>query len=162
MWRTHEHSIESNKKEFSIEWNVAVTAEHLFLFLRFLVAAAASILLHFCLELHFQCPLFASTERCFWPPHIECIFLFTIDWIFGAESESIEFLNTFCLLELFYQSALINSTWAKGCTRNCKFRLHVITSLMHRIIDPIVYPSDTLAIAPVSKPGLMPLYSLQN
>lgn len=66
---------------------------NLFFLFRFLVtaAAAASILLHFRLEFHFQCSLFTSAERRFRPPRIECVFLFTIDWIFGAESESIEF-----------------------------------------------------------------------
>lgn len=63
MAGSHEHLNESNKREFSIKWDAAVS-EYLFLFLRFLVTAA-SILLHFCLKLHFQCPLFASTERRF-------------------------------------------------------------------------------------------------
>lgn len=62
---------------------------------------------------------------------------------------------------VFYLSTLISSEWVSGCNFSCSFRLQVITSLMQPATDPIVYPSDIFAIAPVSNLLLIPMCSLK-
>lgn len=54
-------------------------------------------------------------------------------------------------------SALVN-----GCERSCSFRLQVITSRRQASTAPMVYPSDILAMALVSKLEIPPEYSLQS
>lgn len=55
----------------------------------------------------------------------------------------------------------MSSTCVSGLTLSCSIRLHVITSRIQLATAPIVYPSETLAIAPESKVFDTPLYSLR-
>lgn len=133
------------------------------LFFSFFISSC--FFLEFRLCFNFNGFLITSAKWSFAPPRNEWFFLFTVHRI----SETVKIWKWIFIPPNFrniylwdYLNALINSTCANGCTRNWRIRLHVKTSLKHWTIEPIVYPSESRAIAPVSKFGLIPLHLLQK